>query len=246
MSNSKAFRVAAREVDEQHHEGMRDIDEQLHELHRGETGRLLAESRRSFVKKVGIGGALVSLGSTMVPVSSLMPAAWAQGDSEGEADLSDTDIAAFAQSVELAAVAAYEAAAGTGLLDATATEVGTLFASHHDDHAGAFASLAGDAAPNEPNATVLEAFAPMIQEAGDQAGLLTIAKQLEEHASSTYVFALGALTSQEAAAATATVLPIESQHAVVLGQFLELPPEDYLPPFETADEALDPAEYPVS
>jgi hypothetical protein len=218
------------------------MEEQIRELHRGDAGRLLAESRRSFVKKVGVGGAVVSLGSALVPVSRLVPAAWAQGD---DAELSDADIAGFAESVELAAVAAYEAAVGTGLLDPTATEVGTLFAGHHADHGAAFASLAGDAATGEANATVLEAFGPMIEAATDQAELLTIAKQLEEHASSTYVFALGALTTTEAAAATATVLPIESQHAVVLGQFLELPIGDYMPVFETTDEALDPAEYPV-
>jgi Ferritin-like domain len=237
-----SLRAAAREVDEQHHEGMKTIHDELGELHFGSTGRLLSSSRRQFVKRAGLTSALFTLGTTVLPASRLLPAAW--GQSEGGM-LDDLTIAKFAQQVELAAVAAYQAAADTGKLDATATEVGTTFAGHHSDHAAAFGSFAGDEATDIPNQAVLDAFAPMIADAADQAALLEIAFQLEQGAASTYHFALGVL-GPEAAAAVSTILPIEAQHAVVLGGFLGKPLEDYVPGFETSDAALSPETYPLT
>jgi hypothetical protein len=232
----------ARAVDEQHHEGMRSMREELGELQFGSTGQLLASTRRQFVQRVGLTSVAFSLGSALVPASRLLPSAWGQ---EGAGELDDLTIAVFAEQVELAAVAAYQAAAGTGLLDSTATEVGTLFAQHHEDHAGAFASFAGDDATGTANQAVLDAFGPMIEEAADQAALLDIAFQLEQGAASTYHFALGVLGA-DAAAAVSTILPIEAQHAVVLGQFLDKPVEEWMPPFETSDAALSPETYPLT
>lgn len=243
MDSMATLRRAAYQVDEQHREGMASLPEELRELHFGTTGRKLAEGRRRFMKQVGLGSVMFTMGSAFLPASRLMPAAWGQGD-EG-APLDDLTIAIFAEQVELAAVAAYEAAAGTGLLDATAVEVGTLFATHHGDHAGAFASLAGADATGTPNQAILDAFGPMIAEAADQAAILEIAFQLEQGAASTYHFALGVLGA-DAAALTSTILPIEAQHAVVLGGVLGKEPADYLPPFETSDEALDPTTYPLT
>jgi hypothetical protein len=239
-----SLEAGAREVDEQHREGMKSLRDELGELHFGATGRALGEGRRQFMKKAGLTGVVLSFGSTLLPASRLMPAAWGQESESGEG-LDDLTIALFAEQVELAAVAAYEAAAGTGLLDPTAVEVGTLFATHHADHAGAFASFAGDEATGVPNQAILDVFAPMIAEAADQAALLQIAFDLEQGAASTYHFALGVLGA-DAAAAVSTILPIEAQHAVVLGQFLELPIEGWMPPFETSDAALDPATYPLT
>jgi hypothetical protein len=238
-----SLRQAARDVDDLHHEGMRSMREEIGELHLGETGRRLASTRRQFVQRVGLTSVLFTIGNTVLPASRLLPSAWGQETGSGELD--DLTIAVFAEQVELAAVAAYEAAAGTGLLDPTATEVGTLFASHHGDHAGAFASFAGDDATGIPNQAILDAFAPMIEAAADQAALLDIAFQLEQGAASTYHFALGVLGA-DAAAAVSTILPIEAQHAVVLGQFLQKPIDEWMPPFETSDTALSPDAYPLT
>lgn len=237
-----SLRRAAREVDEQHRDSMRSIHDELGELQFGSTGRLLATSRRQFVQRAGLTGVVFTLGSTLMPASRLLPAAWGQ---ETDAPLDDLTIAKFAEQVELAAVAAYEAAVETGHLDDVAVEVGTLFAGHHADHAGAFAGFAGDEATGVPNQAVLDAFGPMIAEAEDQAALLDIAFQLEQGAASTYHFALGVLGA-DAAAAVSTILPIEAQHAVVLGQFLEKPVDEWMPPFETSDVALTPDTYPLS
>jgi hypothetical protein len=236
-----SLRAAALDVDEQHHAGMASLRDEIGELHYGSTGRLLASTRRQFVKRAGLTTALFTFGSSVLPASRLLPSAW--GQEEGALD--DLTIAKFAQQVELAAVAAYEAAAGSGKLDATAVEVGTYFAGHHADHAAAFASFAGDEATDVPNQALLDAFAPMIEAAADQAAVLEIAYELELGAASTYHFALG-IVGADAAAAVSTILPIEAQHAVVLGGFLGKALEDYMPPFETSDSALSPETYPLT
>lgn len=244
LDSMSAFRRAAHEVDDLHRAGMRSLPDELAEVHLGETGRRLAAGRRRFLQQVGLGGVALTLGSSLLPASRLLPAAWGQEDEEG-APLDDLTIAIFAEQVELAAAAAYQVAAETGLLDATAVEVGTLFAEHHADHAGAFAALAGDQATGVPNDALLDAFGPMIIEAADQGEILDVAFQLEQGAASTYHFALGVLGA-DAAAVVSTIMPIEAQHAVVLGGVLGKDIADYMPPFETSETALSPDAYPLS
>lgn len=233
----KKFRQLASDVDDMHHEGMKSFREETAELHLSVAGN----SRRSFVRKAGIGGAAVAFGSSIIPVTNLLPRAAAQG-------LSDTDIAVFAESVELAAVAAYNAAAG--VLSDEVKPVGQLFASHHQDHADAFAALAGDAATGEPNAALVQALTPTLEGLSDQAGALEFAFQVENEAVATYAFALGALQSVEAAQGTATILPIEAAHAASLAQALGKSLEDHFPfgAFESADiaDGINPADFPVS
>ncbi len=233
------LRRMASDVDDLQRDSMRTLRDELEEVHYGDTAQVLRRSRRSFLKRSAAGGALVSVGSSLIPITRFLPSAGAQ-------ELTDGDIAAFAESVELAAVAAYTVAAESGKLDAAVVEVGTMFAGHHQEHAGAFAGLSGGAATGMPNATILAAFGPMLQAAPDQAALLEIAFGLEQAAAATYLFALGALADPGAAAATATVLPVESQHAVVLGTALGKSFDEFMPSFETQDAALNPADFPIS
>ncbi len=175
-----------------------------------------------------------------MPVSSLLPAAGAQG-------LDDQAIAVFAQSVELAAVEAYKA--GAPLLSPETLPVAQLFLGHHQEHADAFGSLAGDAATNAPNAALLEALQPTLAGLSDEAGVLTFAKGVEDQAGATYAFALTALQSPEAASGTATILPVESAHSAALAMALGLGPDEWFPfgAFESADIAngLDPNVFPA-
>ena len=235
--SSREFVGMARDVDDMHHDSMRSFkDESAHELFGLGSAR---DTRRGLFKKAGLGAAVVTFGSQIIPVKSLMPVAFAQEE------LTDVDIGVFAESVELAAVAAYQAAVDTGLLSEAAIEVGTMFAGHHQEHAAAFAGLVGDAATGEPNAAALEVFGPMIAEAADEAALLGIALELEEGAAATYHFGLGLIQDPTVAAAPATILPIESAHAVVLAQVLGNDPATYLPSFQNSDAALSPADFPV-
>jgi hypothetical protein len=222
------------DVDEQHRDGMATMASDIAELH-AETRNY----RRNFSAKRAIGsvGAL-AIGTSVLSLRSLLPA--------GAQELTDGDIAVFAESVELAAVEAYKAAAGSGKLQPAVVEVGTTFAGHHAEHAKAFAGASGGKATGKPNAKLLAAVGGQLKAAADQAAILTIAYDLENAAAATYLFALGALKSEAALALTASILRVESQHAVVLGSALCTPATVFVHSFETQDKAVDPAKSPAA
>lgn len=240
---AREFRAAALEVDDLHHQQMKTFREEAGELHL-EASRA---SRRSFLTKAGIGGAAVAA-SPFFPGGGFLRIAGAQ-------EVGDAEIAGFAQGFELVAVAAYEMAAPE-LSDASAP-VAELFASHHQQHADAFGKLAGDAAQPEPNSKILADLGPLLEEAiaqGEEA-ILMLAQTVENEAVFTYAYALTELQSQDAAAATSTILPIEAQHAAAIGLALGQGIDELFPSgaFETAEvgaagdpsTGIDPAQYPV-
>jgi hypothetical protein len=160
--------------------------------------------------------------------------------------LDDATIAAFAESVELAAVAAYEAAAGSGKVTTPAVvEAATMFAGHHSEHGAAFGGAAGDKATGMANAALLAELGPQLEAAPDETAILELAYTVENAAAATYMFALGALTTAAALQLTASILPVESQHAVVLGQVLGKPATEFVPSFETDTAAIKPDKYPL-
>jgi rubrerythrin len=232
----------ARDVDERHHDAMSTFQEQVREGHR----TLRNRGRRRFVVGAGAGGAALALGSVFGP-SGLLSMASAQS-------MTDEDLAAFAQSLELAAVAAYEAAAPA--LSSATLPVAQLFLSHHQDHAAAFGAVAGSKAVDGPNQALIEALTPALQAVSDEAGALELAFGLENQAAATYAFGLTAATGMDAIAGMATILPIESEHAAVLGFALGKSLEDIFVngAFESAAvgdgsdiaRGIDPALFPVS
>ena len=131
------------------------------------------------------------------------------------ARLDDQSIAGYAQSVELAAVAAYTAAAP--VLSAGTLPVAQLFMKHHQQHADAFGAVAGSKAVAAANKTLVTAVTPALQAIKNEMDALEFAFMLENQAAYTYAAALTLLQDAAYAAATATILPIEAQHAVVLG-----------------------------
>ena len=104
--SAKELRHLANDVDDMHHEAMRTFKEEAAELHLG-----AVRERRTFLKRSGlaaVGGTLLATGGGIATFTRLGGLAAAQG-------LSDTQIAGYAQSIELAAVAAYMAAAPEAL-----------------------------------------------------------------------------------------------------------------------------------
>jgi Ferritin-like domain len=159
----------------------------------------------------------------------------------------DAGIAAFAQSIELALVQTYAAIAATGkVATPAAMDATTTFAAHHQDHAGALGEAAGDAATSAPNRRLVDMVRRQVQRATDERALLEIALGLENQAASTYLFALGSLEAAEALLLPASILPVESQHAVVLATLLDRDPDETFPTFQNQDQALQPDEFPVS
>jgi hypothetical protein len=60
------------EVDDQHHTGMATLADDLGEIHS------MAATRRRFIKGVGLGGLVLTIGQAALPVSSLLSSAYAQ------------------------------------------------------------------------------------------------------------------------------------------------------------------------
>lgn len=242
-TSHRELRDMVADVDDLHHQAMHTFKEETAELH------LLAarSTRRRFLAGAAATGVALAAAPVFAPTHRLLGPAAAQG-------IGDVDVAVFAESVELAAVAAYQMAAG--VLSAETKPVGELFAQHHQDHAGAFAALAGEAATVRPNAALVGALTPQLEAIDSEQAALEFAFVLENQAAATYAFGLTVLTLPEAIKGTSTILPVESAHAGVLGAALG---KDLAGMFPTdafilaqvgdgsdPDQGLDPARFPVS
>jgi hypothetical protein len=159
----------------------------------------------------------------------------------------DAGIAAFAQSIELALVEAYAAITATRrVTSAAAVDATATFATHHEEHARALGALAGNRATSLPNRRFVNRSRVRIERAADERVLLDVARSLEDQVASTYLFVLGSVEATEALQLSASILPVESQHAVALATLLDAPAEETFPTFQTPDQALKPDQFPVS
>lgn len=245
--SERDLRRMAGDVDGQHREAMVTMAADLATLH-AETRELRGRgrSRRGFLRGAGA----VALGGISLPLVGLLPA-WAQegedeGGKQGAAPLTDADLAAFAGSVELSAAGLYAAAAGTGLLSGPVAPVAAMFGAHHGEHAAALRAAAGSKAARRPNRKLSETLADELKKAKDEKAVLELAFDVENAAASTYLAALGALESPAALGLVASILPVESQHATVLGTALAKAPEAVVPAFENEERRLDPAKFPAA
>lgn len=203
------------------------------------TPRADRPDRRSFLRRAGAGGA-VAIGTVLVPATRFLPAAGAQASNA-------QDLAAFGESVELFAVDVYERS--IELLSEDLAPLIQTFRGHHQEHAEAFADVAGSAATGEANAALLEALSPAIEALSTQDEVLRFARDLEDQLSVTCGHLLTLLDDPDLVATTATILPIEAGHAVELSYELEEGPEVWFPSgsSERSDIAFgyDPAVFPV-
>src|SRR3954466_10490924 len=131
-------------------------------------------TRRAFLRKASMSGVAVVIGSSVLPLGGLVPAALAQTPPD------DPTLAAFGESIELALVAAYGTLQSGGKVKAAAAmSAVTMFAGHHQDHADAFNDLAGSKATKKPNAKLLQTINDELDAARDEAAALSIAYQME-------------------------------------------------------------------
>jgi hypothetical protein len=158
----------------------------------------------------------------------------------------DAGINAFVQSIELALVESYAELESSGkVATPAALDATRAFAAHHQEHATALGDAAGSNAANTPNRRLATMFRTQLRRASDERAALQIALELENEAASTYLFALGALEATPALRLAASILPVESHHAVALASLLDQPPRETFPTFETQDQALKPDEFPA-
>jgi rubrerythrin len=193
-------------------------------------------SRRRFVRRAVLGGVVAAVGSG-APGFVRPAAAQAQ---------SDRDLVLLGESVELGLVACYDAMAATGKLEPAIADVGARFADHHREHAALFQAILGDESRRTPNRGMLDTFVAQIEAESEQPPLIELAYALEEAAASTCLFAVGALEDAEHAAAVATILAVESQHAVTLAGALGKDAATYLPVIETDARNFDDGNFPIS
>jgi len=238
------MRGSLEELDDAHHESMRTLSSDIHELHAETRKAVGGTSRRQFLIRAGIASTAITIGSQVLPMSSLWSPAFGQA-------LTDADIAAYSASVEYAAVAAYMAAAGSGKVKTPdVLAAATLFLTQHKEHGDAFAGASdGKAVKDQANETLVAAIGGQIAQAADEKAILKIAYDTENAAAATYQFALGVLKDPSARKLTASILPIEAGHAAVLGLVLGLDPKttaDFLPKAQTETGALVPPDkFPV-
>lgn len=236
-----AFQDHVSRLDEEHRDGMRTMRADIEELHAETRQAAGGASRRDFLIRSGIAAASLTIGSAVIPMSSLWTPAYGQA-------LTDGDIAEYAASVEYAAVAAYDIAIKSGKVKTAAVgAAATAFQKQHKEHGDAFAGASGKAKP-EANGTLVKALGPQFQSAADEKALLELAYSVENAAAATYLFALGALKSAAALKLTASILPIEAGHAAALGVVLGKDPKAdaaFLPAYQGLDGALAPDKYPI-
>lgn len=242
---SDRIRRLVDEVDEQHREGMRTIADDLAAAHLDETDQERAASRRRFMRNLGLGGA-VAVGAAVVPVSGLVGVASAQTTATTVVlPASDLQTVVFAQGLELALVAGYTLAVNTVKLESKVAEVFRLFGRHHNEHATALGALAGSSKVTAPNAALVSSLTPQIKALSDQEAATKFMGSLEQGAAATYLTALGSLQAFESTAPVSTILPIEAQHATVLGELSAQPVSEWMPAFQTTTGAFSPTQYPA-
>ena len=148
------LRAAMRQVDEEHRSGMASMPVQIAEMHEGEGARGFREERAQILSGRKKSGLVLAIGGAVLTFRQLLTPSVANAAAAGDV----AALAAFAQSVELAAVEAYKAAAASGKVKTKGVlDAATLFAGHHTEHAAAFGGAAKTAATNKPTAVVTSA-----------------------------------------------------------------------------------------
>ncbi len=203
-------------------------------------------SRRRFLKGAGVTAAAISIGPAVLPVAKLLEEAGAQ-----TAPPSPAELAAFAETVELAAVAFYGEVRSHVSTPAVVSAM-NAYAKHHQDHANAIGPLGADKRTQKPNTGLLQTLEDRLSRAKNENDAVEIAYDLEGGLASTYLFIVATTDDASVVQACANALPVESQHAVVLGTAAGKSDKDVTAPdaaqtgYETEDKHFDPATFPTA
>jgi hypothetical protein len=156
----------------------------------------------------------------------------------------DLPFLAFAQSVELAIVNVYDQALGRGLLSVEIADFASDFQRHHRDHGQSFSGIGGRVTASIANQSLVTAFAARVQSATNERDVLQVLLDLETASASTYTVGLGQIVGTDPAYLVASILPIESRHAVVIGEAMNLSPSAFALAFESTSAGLTREQYP--
>lgn len=159
--------------------------------------------------------------------------------------MADTDRALFVAGLEIAVSDTYRAVLDQGSLAPEAADLVLVLSQHHDEHATALAALGlTPRAKVERNATLYAELNQTVLGADPLGAILAVEQSLV----ATHLASLGVLETTDSAAAVAAILPIEAEHAVVVGvaSGLSLTSPELLPSLETVDGGYDEERYPPS
>lgn len=192
--------------------------------------------------------------TTLAPPQTTDPAA-------GQAN--DIVVARTAVSLELVAVAVYDATLGEGgsgedalalpdgvTLDRAAAALATLFRDHHARHAEVLSDLVeemGGDPVTEPNRAIVDGVVrPELVDLTSQRAVVKFARSVEDIAASTYGWAAGVLSTPERRQAIMAIGSIDARHSSALALLLDPTGADAVPvpfldtsgPARTPDEVL--------
>jgi hypothetical protein len=203
-------------------------------------------SRRRFL----LSAAVVTIGPAVVPVAELLRAAGAQ-----EAVPTAAELAAFAETVELATASLYGALRGRVSRPQAVSAI-TAYTKHHQDHAGAIGALAGDKRVGKPNPVLMPVITDRLNRAATENDVIRVAADIENGLASTYLFVIDSITDAAALKMAAAILPVEAEHAVSLGTLIGQDTKTLTAPdtqsdgtslgYETEARHFDPSQYPTS
>lgn len=182
----------------------------------------LEKSRRDAMR-LGLAAGGAVLGACTVPALLSVRNAFAAVDG-------DAAILSSAIALENTAVAAYEAAVKSKLLDPKVTAVAKLFQRHESEHVDALSAALKGLGGSPPTATDAKLLAPL-QRLRSQAALVQFAIELETMAVAAYYDANRKLRDTKLLQTGAQIMAAEGQHLVVLRQVLKRNPVPN--PFET-------------
>lgn len=157
--------------------------------------------------------------------------------------MADTDRALFVAGIEIAVSDAYRALLDKGGLAPDVADTVLVLSQHHDEHATALAALGRTPrAKVSRNAALYADLGESVLGADPLAAILAV----EQALAATHLASLGLLTTTDAAAAVAAIMPIESDHAVVVGVAAGRPlaSAELLVALETDERAYDQGRYP--
>jgi Ferritin-like domain/TAT (twin-arginine translocation) pathway signal sequence len=169
-------------------------------------------SRRSFLKT----GVVVAGGVALVTIEG---PAFVMGMEIAQQAQSDADLMNFEYGLEFAAIEAYKAAAGTGLLPQAVLDIALKFVGQHTDHLNGWGSELRKIG-GTPTPLVIKKY-PDLKSVTD---ILTFAKTLEEVAVGSYYGAIGKFQNSTFTNIAAAIMPVEAQHVAVFASALNQDP----------------------
>lgn len=156
----------------------------------------------------------------------------------------DVELLRFAQGMEIALGRAYQAASPL-LTSTSAIQSAGAFTRHHAGHAAAFAGLAGGGALIQANRAMLAEMLGAVQSAKTENDALAVLYELEDKAAATHQYLIEHLLGDDAIHMVASVLPVEGQHAVIIGTLIQKALVDLTPAFQKVGGHYDPSRFPV-